>query len=340
MARRPTMRSVAARARVSQRTVSNVINDYPHVAPATRQRVLDAIDELGFRPNVAAQSLRAGRTNIIALVVPKLSWPYFGEIAHRIQVEAGPYGYTVVDAETQGLISEELEALEHFGSHLVDGVIFSPIEMQSKDIEALNLRVPVVLVGESIRGSRFPHFEIDSLSAGTQIGAHLCEAGARTFMVVGSTTTAMTSGPGPLRMEGFLHGLEQCGVRPAEVETLGAPWTYKGAYEALTKYLQGGSVPDAIIAMNDIMAVGVIRALVDVGLKVPDDVLVTGWDNTPESRYVVPSLTTISPDKKAIARNAVQALDHLIQGHDDPPTPEVISHRLIVRESTGLAAAQ
>ena len=77
-----------------------------------------------------------------------------------------------------------------------------------------------------------------------------------------------------------------------------------------------------------------------MGLKVPDDVLVTGWDNTPESRYVVPSLTTISPDKKAIARNAVQALDHLIQGHDDPPTPEVISHRLIVRDSTGLAAAQ
>lgn len=335
MTSRPTMRSVAARARVSQRTVSNVINNYQHVAPATRQRVLEAIEELGFRPNAVAQSLRAGRSNIIALVVPKLSWPYFGEIAHRVQIEARRHGYTVLVAETQGLISEELDAVEHFGGHLVDGVIFSPIETQASDLERLDLRVPMVLVGESLRGSGLPHFEIDGLAAGTQIAKHLYEAGARSFTVVGSTTTSMTAGPGPLRLKGFVCGLTQCGIPDRAIDTVSAPWTYKGAYRAVLEHLATVDVSDAIINMNDIMAVGTIRALADLGMKVPNDVLVTGWDNTPESRYTVPALTTISPDKRTLAKNAVETLKRLIQGQTHCADPAPIPHELVVRESTG-----
>lgn len=337
MKRPATMRDVAAAARVSQRTVSNVVNDYRHVSSGTRDRVLSAIAELGYRPNVAAQSLRAGKTGIIALAVPKLSWPYFGQIAHRIQVEAAGRGYTLVVAETEGSRAVEKRVLRHFNANLVDGIIFSPIEAVAADMDQQRVTVPLVLIGESVRNSALPHFEINSIQAGQEVARHLVAQGAQSFLVVGSTTSTMTSGPGPLRQAGFRQGLEESGISERAWQNVVAPWTYKGAHKAVSEYLQTqgtASIPDALIAMNDIVAAGAIRALADRGITVPRDMLVSGWDNTPESAYLVPSLTTISPDKRSIAQKSVRALTSMIEGNQSRPTDGHIGYELLVREST------
>lgn len=329
------MRDVAKEARVSQRTVSNVVNDYEHVSAQTRQRVLDAIELLGYRPNVAAQRLRTGRTQIIALAIPNVAWPYFGEMAHMIQLEAQNRGYTLLVAETEGSLEHEHNVLKGFNSHVIDGLILSAIEADADDIEKLNSDLPVVLIGERIRDAGVPHFEIDSHSAGQEITRHLYDQGARTFLILGSTTTTMTLGPGPLRYEGFLAGLRPLGVTEDQLQLIDTPpWTQDGAYRALSDWLRTEEVPDAIIAMNDIMAAGAMRALADVGLSVPNDVLVTGWDDTTEAAYSIPSLTTIQPNKQEIASRSVAALVELIEGRGAPGIDDVVSHQLIVRESS------
>ncbi len=334
MGRPATMRDVAKRARVSQRTVSNVVNNYVHVSPDTRQRVLDAIEELGYRPNVAAQSLRAGRTKIIALAVPNISWPYFGEIAHLVQAEAERRGFTLVVAETEGALEKELQVLKGFNANLIDGLILSSIELGEEDIRQLGAPIPLVLIGERISGAGRPHFQIDGYRAGRELTRHVYDQGARTFLFVGSTTTTMTEGPGQERLGGFLAGLAALGVTSDAWTSIDCQWTYKGGFRALRSWLGQHRPPDAILCMNDIVASGVMRALADAGYRVPDDVLVAGWDDTREAKYLIPSLTTIAPDKEEIARLAVESLAEMLQSGRHQGSDNLVSHRLRVREST------
>lgn len=336
MKKPPTMRDVAQAARVSQRTVSNVVNNYEHVAPQTRQRVTEAIEALGYRPNVAAQRLRTGKTQIIALAIPNVSWPYFGQIAHRIQAEAQRRGYTLLVAETEGTIEHELNVLKGFNTHVIDGLILSPIEAEARHIEDLKGELPIVLIGERIRNAGVPHFEVDGHRAGEEVSKHLFEQGAQTFLILGATATRMTLGPGPTRQAGFRAGLTQCGVPGHNIFLAeDSPWTYRGGYRAIKRWLTKNPLPDAIIAMNDIMAVGAVRALADAGLSVPGDVLVTGWDDVPDAAYSVPSLTTIRPNKQEIAERSVAALIRSIENDPEPGGDYKIEHSLVVRESTG-----
>ena len=134
---RPNMRDVAQLAGVSQRTVSNVVNNFPHISPATRKAVEDAIRQLGYRPNIAAQRLRQGQTHTLALAIPNLAWPYFGELAHLIQDEARRNGYSIMVVETDGTREHEVSVLRDFRTNLIDGLILSPIELDREGLAEL-----------------------------------------------------------------------------------------------------------------------------------------------------------------------------------------------------------
>ncbi|OFR32496.1 hypothetical protein HMPREF2891_07925 [Actinomyces sp. HMSC065F11] len=326
------MQDVAALAGVSQRTVSNVVNNYVHVSDQTRKKVQDAIQELGYRPNIAAQRLRSGRTGMIALAVPNISWPYFGELAHLIQKEAQKYDQTLLITETEGMRERELKSLEGFRPDVVDGVIYSPIVLTGQELPKID--VPLVLLGEKISDIGVPHFAVDGEAAGKAITEHLLERGARRFVVVGSSETVMTIGPGPQRRRGIEKALEEKGLSLTPDCVVESPWTYEGAHGALTSWLTTHDLPDAIIALNDIAAAGSVRALADIGAHVPDDVMVTGWDDTDVASYTLPSLTTISPDKVAIARQSVKALMELIEIGNTDCGEERVDFELVVRESS------
>lgn len=327
-----TMQDVANYAGVSQRTVSNVVNDYVHVSNKTREKVKKAIEELGYRPNVAAQRLRSGRMGMIALAVPSISWAYFGELAHLIQKAAQKYSQTLLIVETDGIRRREIRALEGFRSDVIDGVIFSPTELTGDELPELD--VPIVLIGEKISHVGLPHYSIDGEAAARAITEHLLERGARRFVVVGSSEAFMTSGPGPQRRRGVEEALKEHGLALEEDATVETAWTYEGAHAALTRWLKTHNLPDAIIAFNDNAAAGSIRALADIGAHVPEDVLVTGWDDTILASYTLPSLTTIRPDKTAIAEWSVQALMDLINQRESDAAEELIPFELVVRESS------
>lgn len=329
------MMDVARKAGVSQRTVSNVVNNYQHVRPETRQRVQDVIRELGFVPNVAAQKLRMGNTGIVALAIPNISWPYFAEIAHLIHTFVVANHRTLLVAETEGNAEYERNTLEGFRSQVIDGLILSPIELAAADLKEMKLGIPVVLLGERISDVDHLHLSIDNVGAAKEVIFHLHGQGARSFLIVGAMQTIATSSAGVLRYEGFTQAFELCSVPSRDWALLPvSPWTSEGAYHAVKDYLAGHQHPDAIVAMNDLLALGSLRACCDSGIKIPQDLLLTGWDDIEASRMSVPQITTVSPDKNRIAKEAVTGLIAQMQGEEVAQTDVVVDHVFKIRESS------
>src|SRR5436189_2688565 len=182
----PTLREVAARAGVSIRTASNVVNEFARVAPETRARVQRVLDELGYSPNAAARTLRRGRSGLIALVLPELDIPYFAELTRAVIAEAARHRYTVVIDQTDGDRLRERELIMR-GSRaaLFDGLIFSPLGLGGSDLRDRTSTAPVVLLGERIVDSGLDHVMIDNVAASRAATRHLLELGRRRIAVIG-----------------------------------------------------------------------------------------------------------------------------------------------------------
>jgi len=330
-----SMRDVAALAGVSSRTVSNVVRGYVHVSPETRERVQRAIDELKYRPNVNARSLRRGRTGIIALALPEIAAPYFAELADHVQRWAVHRGVTLLIDQTGASHERELLVLGGYGSHAIDGLIFSPAAVTREELESQQLDVPTVILGEKIPGGPFVHVVIDNVAAAREAVDHLIASGRRRIAAVGANLGAVNVGPAIARLEGYHEAHRRAGLAtfPELVVTTGE-WNRASAHAAVTALLRSGVVVDALFCFNDVLAAGAVRAVVDHGLRVPDDVAVCGWDDIEESRYAVPTLTTVSPDKEGIARAAVDALLDQISGVATDVSDILGAHTLLVREST------
>ena len=328
---------VARLAGVSPRTVSNVVNDFVHVRPGTRTRVQAAIEELGYRPNISARRLRQGKTRILALAVPELSQPYFSELSELIERAAQAQGYTVMAAQTGGAREREIGILREFGSHVVDGLILSPMSMQATDLRENQPTVPMVLIGEQIFSEAFVDIAIDNVRAVQDVTAHLISTGRTRIAALGAY-----SEPGyrsaDLRLEGYRAALEQAGLPfNPELVLYTDQYSRSAGRAAVLHAAEAGLEFDAIVCFNDVLALGALRALADLGVAVPGRVAVTGMDDIEDSAFCVPSLTTISPDKEAIATNAVTRLLELIDDPDAAASDIMPAHRLVVRESSAPA---
>jgi DNA-binding LacI/PurR family transcriptional regulator len=330
-----SMRDVAARAGVSQRTVSNVVNGYVHVRAETRERVQRAIDELRYRPNLSARSLRRGRTGIIALAVPEIAAPYFAELADLIQREAVTRGITLLVDQTGADRARELLVLDGYRPHVIDGLILSPMTITMEDLKAQRLEIPTVLLGERIHHAGVLHVAIDNVAAARRATRHLVDTGRRRIAAVGVERTPNNAGPALRRMHGYLAALDDAGL-PADPDLLvtTASWSRSAGRSAVAELLGSGVAVDAMFCFNDVLALGAVRAITDHGLRVPEDVAVVGCDDIEEAAYATPSLTSISPDKATIAKTAVSRLLDQIAGEPVPAEEVTCDFELIVREST------
>lgn len=329
----PSMRDVAALAGVSPRTVSNVVTGYVHVRTETRERVQRAIDELRYRPNASARSLRLGRSGIVALAVPEIAAPYFAELADLVQRAAGERGLTLLIEQTGGSREREQLVLDGYRADLIDGIILSPMALTAEDLTSQQLAIPAVLLGERISDSGVVHVAVDNVAAARAAVDHLIERGRRRIAAVGADVRADTMGPGVRRMQGYRQAVDAAGLERREVAT--GDWARSSGYAAVRSLLSDGAQVDALFCFNDVLALGAFRAIADHGLRVPDDIAVVGWDDTEEAAYAVPSLTTISPDKAGIATTAVDRLLAAIERKPTGPAEVTCGFRLVVRESTG-----
>ncbi len=329
-----SMRDVGVRAGVSQRTVSNVVNGYVHVSPATRERVQRAIEELRYRPNVSARSLREARTGIIALALPEIAAPYFAELADHVQRRAGEHGVTLLIDQTGASRDREMLVVEGYGSHAIDGLILSPMALTAEDLAGRDVGLPMVLLGERITDGGLVHISVDNVAAAREATGHLIGSGHRRIAALGVNVTG-GAGPAQARLRGYLQAHEEAGLPAApELRISTDGWSRVAGYAAADALLRAGTPVDALFCFNDVVAMGALRAIADHGLQVPSDIAVVGWDDVQEAEFSTPSLTSISPDKAALARTAVDCLLAQVAGEPVAIEERLCGYRLVVREST------
>lgn len=337
-----TLHDVAQAAGVSIKTVSNVVNDYPYVRAATRAKVMKAIEELDYRPNLSARGLRSGRTGVIGLAVPALRENYFAELADSIIRAADRQGLGVLVEQTNGDRASELTVISGGRLRFMDGLLFSPLGLGQDDADQLDVRFPLVLLGERIFGGPTDHVTMHNVSSARAAVDHLLAIGRRRIALVGATDADKSdNSSASLRLRGYRQALDAAGIDlDPDLIRISTRWS-REAGTATTRQLLADGVPfDAIFALNDTLGLGVLRALGEKKIRIPDEVAVVGFDNIEESRFSVPSLSTIDPGRDAIADNAVALLIERIneqKGDRRPPRTIKTDFRLVARESTGFA---
>ena len=333
-----TLHDVARVAGVSIKTVSNVINDYPHIRPATKQRVEEAIAELGYTPNLTARNLRSGRTGAIALALPDLGLAYFAELAASVIAEAEASGVSVLVEQTGADPERERQLLRSPRLKLTDGLIFSPLGMGQEDAAALDVPYPMVLLGERIFGGPTDHVTMRNVEAARAATDFLLSSGRRRIAVVGAHEGEVI-GSAALRLQGYREALEAAGIAYDE-DLIGYTTFWHRANGALSmrELLARGVEFDAVFGLNDTLALGAMRALQESGRHVPDDVAVVGFDGLDEAEYSIPSLTTVDPGREWIAKTAVQTLLERIAGDAEAaPRTLLADFRILERESAPAA---
>ncbi|MBO3083135.1 LacI family DNA-binding transcriptional regulator [Cellulomonas fengjieae] len=336
-----TMRDVALLAGVSNKTVSNVVNDHPHVHPTTRARVQQAIADLGYRPNLSARGLRSGRTGVIGLAVPELRQPYFAELADAVIAAAERRHLSVIIGQAGADREHEMAVLTR-GLRQTDGLLFSPEHLGTEDRGLLgDVEYPLVLLGERIFGGPSDHVTMHNVEGARAAVEHLLGLGRRRIAVVGAHPDRRTGQlrPSDLRVQGYREALDSAGVpQERRLERAVAPWHPENGADAMRELLDSGLEFDGVLALNDSLGIGVLRALGKAGRRVPDDVAVIGFDNIADGRFTTPSLSSVDPGRDEIAETAVAMLVERIEsGSGAPRAPRLhkAAFHIVARESTG-----
>ena len=332
-----SLKDVALLAGVSIRTVSNVVNDAPYVSEPTREKVQRALEELGYRPNLAARTLRQGRSGLLGLVVPEIDSPYFDELAGLLADAAEARGATLVVDQTRGNAERERRLLTGPSGQLVDGLILSPWALTPAEVLARPRGVPLVLLGEQYdRG--IDHVGVDSVAAARAATSHLVQTGRRRIAAVGvqphlANQTALQ------RLTGYRLALAGVGRTPDPSLEVPVERLHRAdGARAFERLLELRDPPDALFCFTDELALGAMRVAWQRGVRIPEDIALVGFDDVEDGRWSRPSLSTVAPDKERLAEVAVGRLLGLVGGSQEPATSTLTPYRLVVRESSGVPA--
>lgn len=329
------MKNVALRAGVSAKTVSNVVRGWPHVSDETRERVESAIDELGYRMNLSARTLKSGRSGIIALAVPWLDSPYFAELTSSVVRAAEDRGWTVIVEETGSLLEREVRVVDGLRGQLVDGVIFSPSAVGPAQIAGRERGIPMVLLGERVGPGLDDHVVIDNVSAAFDMVNHLLGTGRSRLASIGHQASEAAENSRQ-RAQGLDMAVRHAGVVvPAERHQAVAAFSRAEGAAAMERLLDLPNPPDAVFCFSDLLALGAMHAVHRRGLSVPDDIVIAGFDDIEDGRFSNPPLTTVRPDKASIASRSVDFVIDRIEGANVGPAREFTpGYELVLRPST------
>ena len=330
------LREVAARAGVSVRTVSNVVAGFRLVAPDTRERVQQVLDELGYQPNAAARHLRGGRSGLIALVIPEIASPYFGELAGHLADEAQTRGWTLLVQQTGGDPRRERELLDGVRGQAVDGLVLSPWALSPADLRRRPDAAPLVLLGEQDADGLLDHVAIDNVTAARELTAHLIATGRTRIAAIG-LQPHLINGTAARRLDGYRQALAAAGLPNDPAREIPVARLHRADGAEAMRHLLDTAEVDAVFCFSDQLALGALHVARGRGLSVPGEVAVAGFDDVEDGRYANPALTTVSPDKKAIAKAALTCLARrLAAGGERTPAQHLIPHHLQIRASTSL----
>jgi LacI family repressor for deo operon, udp, cdd, tsx, nupC, and nupG len=332
----PSIRDVADLAGVSIATVSRYLSDPESIRRDNRERVESAIKRIDYAPNALAQNFRRGRSGIIMVVLPSVGDPFFTEVMRGIAHVARERHYSIVIRETAMNTMSLDEYSDMVLSKQADGIILlastcpvTPMRQRPQGAPP----APIVLGCENVTPElgRLPSVRIDNKAAAAQATRHLLDLGHRRIgFVAGPSHSELTAD----RERGYRAAMKKAGVRVAGDWIVEGDLTIDGARQAVRKLLNHPQPPTAIFCANDEMAAGAIHEIKSAGLQVPADISVVGFDDTRYAAILDPPLTTIAQPARAIGERTMLRILHAVDGTDIGGEPEIVPHRLVVRQST------
>jgi LacI family transcriptional regulator len=338
----PTQNDIAQMAGVSRTTVSYVLNHCENgpikVTEKTRQRILEVAREIGYEPNASARSLRSSRTRNIGIALPDMNNPHMQEILCGAAKEVQSQGFRLLLYSTELQPEYEEESIRELLQRRIDGLILLPTYSNIYDEEFQLLasrRNPIVVAGNYYEED----LKLDSVKPGHDQGClvmmeHLLELGHRR---IGFIYGVIRQPLGTERLQNYFHALEMAGI-PAEQDlVIHSGVTYQDGYLACQELLKRRPRPTAILAINDVLAAGAMHAVFDMGLRIPADISVAGFDDNDFSAFLNPALTTIHVDARRVGKECVRLVIQRIENPERPYEQVRIPFQLKVRGSTGRA---
>jgi LacI family transcriptional regulator len=330
----PGIKDVAARAGVSVATVSRALNRHPSVSEAARARVLAAVEELGYRPNAVARSLRTDQTRTLGLVISDVMNPYFTELARAVEVEARALGYSVII----GNADERPELQDHHIRTLrdrrIDGLLVSPTDGGTPLLlDTARAGTPVVFVDRWIPGADdvdVPVVRSDGRDAVRELVAHLHRLGHRRLAIIAGPAATTT---GSERVEAFREALAAHGLGLPDAYIGQGDFQAESGRRATERFLDLPEPPEAVFAADNLMALGALDAVRSRGLRVPHDIALAAFDDIPWFVHTDPPVTAIAQPTGELGRAAVRALIDRIEGRTARSV--TLPARLVVRRSCG-----
>lgn len=330
-----TRAQVARRAGTSPALVSYVLNDGPRsVAPATRDRILAAIDELGYRPNAVARSLRMARGHSLGLIVPDSSNPFFAQLARAVEETAFEHGYPIFVGNAADQDVREIGYLRAFTDRQVEGLLVIPTSQSPALVrEYAAVHTPLVVIDRLLDPERLPNVTTDGVAGAVDAVNHLLEHGHRRIACVSGPVLSTSEG----RIAGYRLAMKTAGRRVGPMVRRRFDGTE--GYEVLPELLRGRTSPTAVFVTSDLQALGLMRAAFDLGITIPDDLAVVSFDGIEYAAYTVPGLTTVAQPMRTMGKIATEIL--LAMMKDGLPSPGVrtLPTKLERRASCGCSEA-
>ncbi|MFD1019067.1 catabolite control protein A [Thalassobacillus hwangdonensis] len=327
-----TIYDVAREANVSMATVSRVVNGNPNVKPATRKKVTDAIERLGYRPNAVARGLASKKTTTVGVIIPDISSIFFAELARGIEDIATMYNYNIILSNSDQNKDKEVHLINTMLGKQVDGLVFMGGNITDEHIQEFkSAPVPVALAATIDETNSIPSVNINYEEAAYEATKlMLSHDNQRVAFVSGPEDTVINT----QKMDGYRRALEEAGVEAVDELVVTGDYSYDSGIEAFEQLNELANPPRAIFVSSDEMALGVIHGAQDRGLKVPEDIEVFGFDNTRLATMVRPKLSTVVQPMYDIGAVAMRLLTKYMNKEQVEEQNVILPHRIIERDST------
>jgi len=329
-----TIYDVAREAGVSMATVSRVVNNNPNVKPATRKKVFEAIERLGYRPNAVARGLASKKTTTVGVVIPDISNAIFAEVARGIEDIANMYHYNIILCNADKKKEKEIRVINTLLEKQVDGLLFMGGAVTEDHQQAFRTaNVPIVLCATSEDTGNLASVDIDHEAAAYDAVQALIKEGHTSIAMISGTLEDPSNGFA--RFSGYKKALAEAGTTYDESLVRIGNYRYESGADAMRYFLDLDKRPTAVFSATDEMAIGAIHAILDRGLQVPNDISVISVDNSRMASMVRPQLTTVAQPMYDIGAVSMRLLTKLMKKENVDQAQVVLPHELVVRQSVG-----
>jgi LacI family transcriptional regulator len=327
-----SLKDVAKLAGVGLGTASRVLNNHPSVTEETRKVVQEAMKELSYQPNAIARSLKMNSTMTVGILIPDISSAFFPEIVRGIEDIANQCQYNIILSNTDLDFDKEKDALNMFHEKKVDGVLFISNTVSSSAMEKFKeMNIPVVLVATRDKEGVLPSVTIDNEKAAYEAVDYLCRLGHKKIAMIAGLFDDPNAGIP--RLQGYIRALSENGLRFDKDLIQQGDYGYKSGYDSIRELLDKNIVPTAVFAASDLMAIGASRAMLERGLRIPEDISIIGFDGVEAAEFFYPAITTMSQPRYEMGAEGMRLLTKLMNKEEIEEKNVLLEFELIERES-------